>query len=356
MGASAEYLTEKERNLLINKYLNMNVFSEVDHGREIMELAGYGKVSYIFLIRPFLWCGFIFLAILLLFNIFEFIVYRHRHKTQRMVINSFLKDSVMEQVPDWCIPIQVQQHIRNQDILKQKQMDIHEEDTGRIMKYLEDVSHQLKVPMAVILAACERSLTEPAVSEQMELCIQQVGKMQLFLRDLLQLGRFDCERQNMNYETVNAYNLIEVVVNDLSVYAEAKSIEIEMQGNEGICWVCDPRWMEECLSNIIKNSVEHSDGGIISVRFSQDDRNNYVEILDQGCGFQDQSELRIFDRYAWGNRCDKESAGLGMAISMCVIKKHFGNIYAKNRIPVGAEFHISFPRLDITALYMNDHT
>ena len=240
---------------------------------------------------------------------------------------------------------------RTKDRIKKQQM-LHEEDNARILHYMEDISHQLKTPLSVIRIICEKMLLRfPEHEKSMEKCLAQVDRMNEMIRNLIQLGKFDCQRFKMHFSSVPAKQLVETVSNDISVMAQEKGIDIEVTGSDDIQWFCDAFWMQEVIGNILKNCVEHSSDGVITLYYEQRNENNRIIIKDHGNGFTDGREHKIFDRYFLGDRTKEGSTGLGLAIAWQAIRLHFGTITASSHKEGGAQFCISFPQLDAATIY-----
>lgn len=234
----------------------------------------------------------------------------------------------------------------------QNQKQIHEADTERMMHYMEDISHQLKTPLAVIRVICEKlSLQDPKYSNSMNKCLQQVDKMSAMIHDLLQLGKFDCSKFVMNFSLIRAHELVETLINDLDHLAPQKNLEFIIQGDSKTSWFCDIFWMKEIIGNILKNCIEHSHNGEIILSYTETETMHHISIQDCGSGFSMGQEKTIFDRYSLGDRENQEGTGLGLAIAQQAIKLHFGSISAKNRLEGGAEFIITFPKLDTNTFY-----
>lgn len=185
----------------------------------------------------------------------------------------------------------------------------------------------------------------------MEKCLAQIDRMNEIIQNLIQLGKFDCQRFKMHFSSVPAKQLVETVSNDISVMAQEKGIDIEVTGSDDIQWFCDAFWMQEVIGNILKNCVEHSSDGIITLYYEQRNENNRIIIKDRGNGFTDGREHKIFDRYFLGDRTKEGSTGLGLAIAWQAIRLHFGTITASNHKEGGAQFCISFPQLDAATIY-----
>ena len=220
------------------------------------------------------------------------------------------------------------------------------------MHYMEDVSHQLKTPLSVMRMICEKiEMRYSKFSVEMGKCLGQIDYMTDTIRDLINLGKFDCKKFQMKFEEISAEILVETVVNDIEILAEPKNIEISVQGKLKIKWLCDPFWMQEVLKNILKNCIEHSPNGKIEIFYGIEKNLNKIIIRDNGQGFMFGRENKIFERYFLGDRTKEGSSGLGLSIAQQVIKQHFGTITASNRECGGAEFLILFPQIDATTIY-----
>ena len=242
--------------------------------------------------------------------------------------------------------------IHNLKVKLSRQQVIHEQDNERIMHYMEDISHQLKTPLSVIRIVCEKMIIKyPEFSEEMEKCLWQVDRMTEMIRDLIKLGKFDCGRFKMNFEYVSGKALIETVVNEMEVLAGAKDISIEVKGEEEEIWFCDSFWMREIVENILKNSIEQSSDGKITLQYGKKKNMNQIIIKDNGEGFMDGREEKIFERYYLGDRTKEGGSGLGLSIAQQAIQLHFGTITALNRENGGAEFRIIFPQMDPDTIY-----
>lgn len=230
--------------------------------------------------------------------------------------------------------------------------DKFEEDRTKMATYMENISHQLKTPLAIIQTTCERlSYLDTNISKSMNICQQQTKKMTDMIIDLLRSGKFDCNRQKMKFENTKAGDIIETVVNNLDTMLCAKNLQVQFDGEDNIRWFCDIFWMEEVIGNLLKNCIEHSKNGVISISYKAKERMNYICIKDCGIGFLHGNEKKIFERYSSIDRTNKEGSGLGLSIAKQIIEKHFGTIDAKNNELSGVEFQIVFPQLDDDNIY-----
>lgn len=341
--------------------INLLFSSEDNHiaayqkGLLILQNAGYSNTYRMFLTMDWSRMTLLLFTILFLLLMLFFIIRRQENrsiKREILTITSWINgDSqtppIVHYSPD---SITFAISLLKEKLQKQKQ--IHEADTERMMHYMEDISHQLKTPLAVIRVICEKlSLQDTKHSDSMDKCLQQVDKMSAMIHDLLQLGKFDCSKFVMNFSFINAYEMIETLVNNLDNLAFRKNLEFIIHGNPETSWFCDIFWMKEIIGNVLKNCIEHSQDGEIILSYTETDTMHHISIQDCGSGFSVGQEKIIFDRYSLCDREKQEGTGLGLAIAQQAIKLHFGSIAAQNRLKGGAKFIITFPKLDANTFY-----
>lgn len=358
IGIATEYIEVDKWNAFINAMISSGNATSYEMGYDALQQAGYQNSASMFFLQPYVWGGVVFTVVILLLIIILLIL-RLRKKEKRMQELECVTDWIhsestrlSEQEMPQYIPLELIQAVKEQ---KEKSVQLHmiqEENTESMMKYMENISHQLKTPLAVVRATCERvSMQHPEVEDKMLTCLSQTDKMTVLIRDFLQLGRFDCKKQKMKFEYILAGDLIEIVANELDTVAQKRNLTFIINGEKDIRWHCDVFWMEEILGNVLKNCVEHSEHGDININYACSNGMNQVTIRDCGAGLKEGTETKIFERYSTVNRINIEGSGLGLSIAHEAIKLHFGTITARNHRQGGIEFRISFPQLDSDNIY-----
>lgn len=356
LGITTNYVESENISKLINDFFhtppNQTHYAE---GLIALNHSGYSGFSQYYLSSPLLPILTIVIICLISAIVFHICAARKtkefqqseeqkllawiRSKSTDGIISSICSDSILYAISE-------------QKRLIQKQDALHNEDTAKIMHYMEDISHQLKTPLTVMQVACERlAMCDENCKPTAETCLLQISKMTQMIQDLLQLGRFDCNKQKKKFVYANVRELIETVTNDLEIIASPKNINFEISGEPATVFFCDTYWLKEAVGNILKNCIEHSSDSKVMIHYECNETSNYIQIEDHGCGFKSGFEKLIFQRYAFRQSSKGNGSGLGMAIAQEAIKMHYGIITASNRSEGGAVFRISFPRLDADAIY-----
>lgn len=356
LGIATNYVESENISKLINDFFHTpsNQTHYVE-GLIALNHSGYSGFSQYYLSSPLLpILTFVIICLIsaIIFHIWATRKTKEFQRSEEQKLLAWIRSKSTDEIISSICSDSILHAISEQKRLIQKQDALHNEDTAKIMHYMEDISHQLKTPLTVMQVACERlSMCDENSKPTAEICLLQISKMTQMIQDLLQLGRFDCNKQKKKFAYANAQELLETVTNDLVIIASPKNIHFEISGDPSTVFFCDTYWVKEAIGNILKNCIEHSSDSKVLIYYECNETSNHIQIEDHGCGFKSGFEEQIFQRYAFRRSSKGNGSGLGMAIAQEAIKMHYGIISASNRPEGGAVFRISFPRLDADAIY-----
>ena len=208
-------------------------------------------------------------------------------------------------------------------------------------KFISDISHQLKTPIAALRLYCEMD-KEQNVSPHSEKELQLVDKMEKLVYQLLRLEKIKTDSYVMNYEYVESENII------AKIFAEFRPLFPEknfvLNGKSIIR--CDETWLGEAVGNIIKNACEHTAcDGVVAVDISENKHSTIIEIGDNGGGIAEEEIPNLFTRFYKAENSSPNSTGIGLAITKAVVEKHHGIISVENKNN-GLYFTICIPHID----------
>ncbi|GAA0099655.1 HAMP domain-containing sensor histidine kinase [Paraclostridium bifermentans] len=213
---------------------------------------------------------------------------------------------------------------------------------------LADISHQLKTPitsMSLMIELLEASNIEGDEALYIGSISAQIERLNYLVSSLLILSKIDADSIQLEYKPINVYELICVAVEPLRRMIEKKKQQLFIKDNSDIFFNGDFHWTSEAILNIVKNCYEHTpDCGLISIDYKQDPLCTQIIIEDNGKGFDKKDIPHLFTRFYKGANSSKNSVGIGLALSMSIIKKQNGEITAVNKETGGAKFIIKFYR------------
>ena len=163
----------------------------------------------------------------------------------------------------------------------------------------------------------------------------------------------------MDLEFVNLNDFVNHILNRFDMIVktdknkEKKKYTIKRELGSQALWVeIDTDKMMQVIDNIMNNAIKYSpDGGVITVRMTQNQNHVILSISDQGLGIPRKDLGKIFDRFY---RVDKARSraqggtGLGLAIAKEIVEAHHGRIWADSNEGKGSTFYISLPYKPMT--------
>ncbi len=208
------------------------------------------------------------------------------------------------------------------------------------------IAHEINNPTAVILGNMELMKYElgpnaNVVEEEIELVIQQVGRISTIIRSLLQYSRPG--EFNAPLEMHQVQSMIEEVLVLVRHSIEKQKVELIQQVNTTAEVQVNRPQVIQVLINLVVNAAHAIESkGKIWIRADDWIENGNVvgvkvEVEDEGVGIAPERLSRIFDPF-YTTR--KDGTGLGLSLSYGIIKRIGGTIEVKSTLGKGTVFSI----------------
>ena len=213
---------------------------------------------------------------------------------------------------------------------------------------LGDISHQLKTPLTSITIMIDNILDNPDMNEKTRKKFlinikREILNINFLVMSLLKLSKFDANVVRFNKESVYLKDIIKESIKNVSMIKELKNITIKVSGDDNIKLLCDFKWQVESITNILKNSIEHtSEYGTVEVNYSENKLYTRILIKDNGKGINSDDLPHIFDRFYKGKNGSDDSFGIGLSLSKTIIEKEGGSITVKSTPNIGTIFTIKY--------------
>ncbi len=220
-------------------------------------------------------------------------------------------------------------------------------------KFVSDVSHELKTPMAGIKLLCD-SLVEAenpgmdTVREFLGDMSEEIDRLTRLINRLLTLSRLDADAGLTLIET-DITMLVGAVIRSLRQMAAEKEISIGFDISTGAerTIAVDYDKIYESVYNIADNAIKYTpENGRIQVRIGRNAGMCVIEIEDNGPGIPDSEKQKIFDRFYRlddSRARDTGGTGLGLAIAKEAVMLHKGSIEVLDAPEGGSIFRIKLP-------------
>ncbi|WP_441003496.1 ATP-binding response regulator [Pseudocolwellia agarivorans] len=230
-------------------------------------------------------------------------------------------------------------------------------------KFVAHLSHELRTPLTSILGYTELLLfNKDNAHIQSELnTILNNGKHLLgLLNNVLDLSKIAADKLELNYSTIALDSFIVDLYALLSVAAEDKGIELNINAKTALPLNinADELRLRQVFINLIHNAIKFTDKGQVNIDIWLETNNEsspkntlHCTITDTGIGIPKHLLSTIFKPFEQVEDIvsrNEEGAGLGLAICCELLKQMGGTIRVESEVSVGSKFIISLDLGDLS--------
>ncbi len=217
-------------------------------------------------------------------------------------------------------------------------------------QFASDASHELRTPVAVILAECEYALEEKRMEEYEEaltVIARQGHKMSVLIEEMLMFTRMERGSIQLHMQMLDLSGLAEEVCLEQkkTVGDNEKQIEVLKEIQPECMIYGDENLLIRACSNLVTNAYKYGrEYGHIWVRVYQSDEETVFEVEDDGIGIDGEDLPKIWNRFYQVDsaRGDHTSAGLGLALVKEIVELHGGHTQVQSVPGQGSLFRILF--------------
>jgi len=223
-----------------------------------------------------------------------------------------------------------------------------QQEKEHLVELLQNISHQFKTRISTMLLyndiLLNRKLTEEQRVNFLKDNYRQLGKLNEMIQNILKLAKLDASAIEFYKRDDNLNKTLEEVIESLNPLAKDNNINLSLKLNNNIIFKHDRFWMQEALTNIIKNCIEHTlSNGEVKIELTETPIYYKITVEDSGEGIEGDEIPKIFSRfYKAKNSRKKDSVGIGLAISKSIVEGQEGYIDVKSQKGKGTTFIITF--------------
>ena len=210
----------------------------------------------------------------------------------------------------------------NESFLKQKE-------------FIADASHELKTPLAVIMASSDELKSDKKNAKYIDNIKYESERMNTLIKSLLDLSKLENGVSINSYKDENISKIIERVSLTFEGIAFEQDIKIKTNIEDDIIFKCSKEEIEKLISVILDNAIKHSyKKSSVIVNVNKDKNNINIEIINFGDPIKSGDEEKIFERFYRADKSrnrDTNRYGLGLAIAKNIVINHNGWIKAYSK-------------------------
>ena len=209
------------------------------------------------------------------------------------------------------------------------------------------LAHEIKNPLSVINLNMELLAEDLAAIDapQSRRALQRVGMVQKQcqrLENLLKEFTRFIRLNRLNLRPGHLNEQVNQVLDLFAAQARQQSVEIVRYLDPDLpSMLLASQMLQAALTNLVKNALEAMpDGGQLVVRTRLTRRGIALDMIDTGCGMNDETLLKMFDTF-YTNK--EGGTGLGLPMAKKIIEAHDGVINVHSAVGRGTQFTLEFP-------------
>ena len=224
-------------------------------------------------------------------------------------------------------------------------------------KFISDVSHELKTPIALIQGYAEGLIENVNTDEESknfysEVILDEANKMDKLVKELLELMKLEYKERKFNNENFDIVESINNVLKNASLIIEEKKIDIEFENKEPVMVWGDPFYIEQAITNYFTNALKYvkkiGNKECIKISLVQaKEENKYrVSVYNTGDHISDENLPRVWNRfYKVDESRDRTKGGTGIGLSIVkAIMNNYNNNYGVKNVKNGVEFYFEIEK------------
>jgi two-component system heavy metal sensor histidine kinase CusS len=212
------------------------------------------------------------------------------------------------------------------------------------VRFTADASHELKTPLAIMLADLDDAVrhTAPGSTEHERFAslFSEASRLKQITQSLLLLSQADAGRLPTHPETYDLSIDLERLIEDGEILCEQAGLTFEHQLQPGITAHADRALLQQVFQNLLSNAIKYNrPQGRVSLRLVRQDAQVVFTVTNTGPAIPAESQQRLFERFFRGDKAHtRQTDGFGLGL----------NIATELARANGAELHLVSSKEDET--------
>jgi signal transduction histidine kinase len=230
-------------------------------------------------------------------------------------------------------------------------LDLLRRAFSREKQAVADISHELRTPIAALMATIDVALRKQRTPEQyrgaLEECRLISKQLSQLVERIMTLASLDAGNDRTAFSRTDATDLACGCAAVIRPLAAANGITVELRVDEPIDLDTDPGKLREVFMNLLHNAVEYNTpNGTIEFTARRENGSAVFEVRDTGIGMTPEVQDKIFERFYRADTARHATgvhAGLGLAIVKEYVARLNGEIAVESRPGAGSTFRVTLP-------------
>lgn len=219
-----------------------------------------------------------------------------------------------------------------------------EESEQKKTLFMGNLTHELKTPMTAISGYAQTllsiKLSKEDEEEALHYIYEECGRLERLSKKMMKLLELDQEEE-LELKETSVRTLFEAAERSCQVILREKKISLKIT-EHGERFLMDLDLMTDVIINLIDNGIKASQpGGIICLSAE----GKTIQVQDFGQGIPREEQERILEPFYMIDKSRSRKhggAGLGLALSVLIIKRHQASLRIESEVGTGTRMILQF--------------
>ena len=218
-------------------------------------------------------------------------------------------------------------NLRNDFLAKEKELQ----------EYFLIWIHQIKTPITAGKLICDGDIENENV--------KNIKKELIYIEDYTNMALSYLKMANhntdMDISLVNLDDIIRPLIKKYAILFISNNIKLEYE-KLNVKVITDSKWCMVVIEQLLSNAIKYTKNGIVSITFSE--KENYLEIKDNGIGIKDSDLPKIFDKgySGFNGRQNQKSTGIGLFLVKQILDKLGQKVKLESKLDEGTSVKVYF--------------
>ncbi|EAC3357342.1 HAMP domain-containing histidine kinase [Listeria monocytogenes] len=226
-----------------------------------------------------------------------------------------------------------------------------ERQEKRRRQFIADVSHEMRTPLTTISGLTEGLVNDIIPKSETDRCIALIDtearRLTKLVNENLDYEKIRSNKIKLHKTRFNGKEFLELIKEQLDYVASEKGNKITVAVDKDMAIYADYDRLTQVFINIVKNSVQFTENGQITLTGTQDYKESVLTITDTGIGMNTEELEQIWERFYKADMSRTNTAfgesGIGLSIVKQLIEYHDGTITVTSEPNKGTSFTIRLP-------------
>ena len=222
-------------------------------------------------------------------------------------------------------------------------------------RFVADASHELKTPLAVILANSQILQADKSLPEDsrrwVDSTADEAQQMASLVNDLLTLARADengaAAKDKMPQETLDFSDIVDNVALEFDAMAFERGCELESTIEPGLKVKGDAQSLKRLAKILVDNATKYAaKGTAVTLNLKDDSGHAVLSVNNLGTPIDPEDLPHVFERFYRSDKARTRETGgfgLGLAIAQSIAQTHGGTIEVASDKEHGTTFTVRLP-------------